>query len=66
MLLAAKKVEVAREEVALAAPPASLIAKLEGDDMPALRRKYHDKFGKRPWMAWNAETLREKLAADAV
>ena len=36
----------------------------EADDLSALRAEYQDKFGKRPFMGWDAVTLREKLAAD--
>jgi len=36
----------------------------EADDLSTLRAEYHEKFGKRPFMGWDAATLREKLAAD--
>jgi hypothetical protein len=31
-------------------------------DLPALRAAYKEKFGKKPFGGWDAETLREKLA----
>lgn len=34
----------------------------EGDDLPGLRAQYQTKFGKRPFMGWSADQLREKLA----
>lgn len=34
----------------------------ERDELGALRAAYVDKFGKRPFMGWNAATLREKMA----
>lgn len=34
------------------------------DERVALRAAYEDKFGKRPYMGWDAETLREKVSAN--
>ena len=36
-----------------------------GDDRVPLRQEYQTKFGKRPYMGWDADTLRAKLAEDA-
>lgn len=33
------------------------------DDLPALRREYREKLGRNPFNGWDAETLREKIAA---
>lgn len=33
------------------------------DERVALRESYETKFGKRPYMGWDADTLREKIAA---
>lgn len=33
------------------------------EDLSDLRAAYTEKFGKKPFAGWNAETLREKLAA---
>ena len=35
----------------------------EEDDVAALRSEYQEKLGKRPYHGWDAETLREKIAA---
>lgn len=35
----------------------------EGDDVTALRAEYQERAGKKPYMGWSAETLREKIAA---
>lgn len=32
------------------------------DDLAELRAEYQDKFGKRPFHGWDADTLREKIA----
>ena len=32
------------------------------DDLPGLRASYESAFGKRPFMGWDAETLRTKIA----
>ena len=34
-----------------------------GDDLAALRAEYTEKFGKRPFMGWDADALRERIAA---
>ena len=34
-----------------------------GDDLAALRAEYREKLGKNPFNGWNADTLREKIAA---
>lgn len=34
-----------------------------GGEAAALREQYQAKFGKKPFMGWTAEQLREKLAA---
>lgn len=33
------------------------------DDLSGLREEYETKVGKRPFMGWDADTLREKIAA---
>ena len=33
-----------------------------GDDVKALRAAYTEKFGKKPFAGWNADTLKQKLA----
>lgn len=33
------------------------------DEMAALRAEYEEALGKRPFMGWDADTLREKIAA---
>lgn len=33
-----------------------------GDEIGALRDAYRDRFGKRPFMGWDADTLKAKLA----
>ena len=36
----------------------------EGDgDLPALRAEYHQVVGRRPFSGWDAQVLREKIAA---
>lgn len=76
ILLATKRVEVARAEVTLPPPPPSLLAQLDHDgnghpggskapeqtdDLKALREEYEAKMGKRPFYGWDAATLREKM-----
>jgi hypothetical protein len=34
------------------------------DDMAKLRADYQDKFGKRAYPGWDADALRERMAAD--
>lgn len=34
----------------------------ERDEMAELRTEYEDKIGRRPYMGWNADMLREKMA----
>lgn len=36
--------------------------KQAGDDLAALRQTYEAKVGKRPFMGWDAQTLRAKIA----
>lgn len=38
-------------------------SKQDGYDIAALRAAYFEKFGKRPFNGWDADTLREKIAA---
>jgi hypothetical protein len=37
--------------------------KQDGDEIAALRAEYIEKFGRRPFYGWDADTLREKIAA---
>jgi len=41
---------------------AELLASKASDDVGALRDEYQARFGKRPFMGWDAETLRQKIA----
>lgn len=36
----------------------------DGEEIKGLREQYASKFGKRPYMGWDAETIRQKLAAE--
>ncbi|RHZ96470.1 hypothetical protein D1114_07095 [Cereibacter sphaeroides] len=47
------------------AAPADPVTQEAGDDISALRAAYQEKFGKRPFMGWDAETLRDKLSGKA-
>lgn len=49
--------------LAEAEPVKKAPAKAKGDDVAALRAEYTQKLGKRPFGGWNADTLREKIAA---
>lgn len=62
LLKAAKKAKDADPRVPgkLPAPPASLIKQV--DETASLRADYERKFGKRPFMGWDAEMLKAKLA----
>jgi len=67
-LVASKKFREMRAAADLPPPPASLLAKTEqtaspGNDLTALRAEYMAKVGKRPFHAWTAIQLREKIAA---
>ncbi|MGV1682920.1 hypothetical protein [Sphingopyxis sp. NJF-3] len=68
---------VAEDEPVIAAPvelpnapapepvePAPIPEAAEADERPALRAEYETKFGKKPFMGWDAAALREKLAAE--
>lgn len=64
----ATRVTVAADEPPVWAPasvstamPAPAAAHV--DERPALRAEYEAKFGKKPFMGWDAAALREKLAA---
>lgn len=48
-----------RDMVAVAATGAPK----QSNDLTALRAEYEAKLGKRPFMGWDAESLREKIAA---
>jgi hypothetical protein len=37
----------------------------QDSDLSALRSQYQAKFGKRPFMGWDADKLREKIAEDS-
>jgi hypothetical protein len=37
--------------------------KQDGDEVAALRAEYVEKFGRRPFHGWDADMLREKIAA---
>lgn len=78
LLLATKRAVIARPEVDLPPPPAALLAQLDHDhngkpggsaapdhtdEIKALREEYQEKLGKRPFLGWNAEELRRRIAA---
>lgn len=53
-----------RDMVAAPAPaPAPVAVEPSADDMAALRVEYQAVIGKRPFLGWDAGTLREKIAA---
>jgi hypothetical protein len=62
--------EKVKPQVAKAEPPAEVIAKpvevtsepAAVEDLAPLREEYQAKVGKRPFMGWDAETLRAKMA----
>lgn len=77
ILVAVKKaVEVKdREKSTLPAPPARIMQKLssntpslddEQDERPALRAQYKEVYGKAPFMGWDADILREKIAEKTI
>lgn len=47
-------------EAAIAAEKGS--GEPDGDDVAALRAEYESKLGKKPFMGWDAETLKAKIA----
>ena len=58
-----------REPVDLPPPPAGLLARFDGNGVPAqspdlstLRAEYTAKLGKRPFMGWDAQALAKKIA----
>lgn len=74
--LATRKFRKARRPADIPPPPAELLARFDHDgdgvpggsaapveDVASLRKEYFEKLGKRPFPGWNAETLREKIAA---
>lgn len=69
LLAAIRKARIngARPPGKLPPPPHELLTKMEAvgqpDDITALRRDYHAALGKRPFVGWDAATLREKIAA---
>ena len=50
-----------RRDMVVAPAPAPKAPKNE--DLAALRAEYEAKVGKRPFMGWDADTLREKIAS---
>jgi hypothetical protein len=74
LLIAAKKAIETRTPGKLSAPPKAVAAKVSkaskiepaAEDLGPLRDEYQEKVGKRPFMGWDADTLRSKMAeADA-
>lgn len=64
VLLATRKVRELREPANVPPPPAAVAERLAGDeDARALRAEYAAVTGRNPFLGWNAETLREKIAA---
>lgn len=68
LLLAVRKAERVREAAIVPPPPPEVAAKIvaavgsSDDTLQKLRAEYEAALGKRPYMGWNAETLREKIA----
>lgn len=58
VLLALRKVKIATEKPSTATEPEAV----EGAEIQTLRANYERMFGKRPFMGWDAEKLREKLS----
>ena len=73
LLIAAKKAIETRTPGKIAAPPKSVAAKVskaskveaEPDELATVRAEYQEKVGKRPFMGWDADTLRAKMAEAA-
>jgi hypothetical protein len=75
VLLATRKVEAMREPASVPPPPPAVAKKIAeavapaappaDDDLAALRAEYERAVGRRPFMGWDAATLREKMAAAA-
>lgn len=67
-LLASKKVKKLpeRRPGKIAPPSAELVAKVADDplaELASLRAEYADRIGRRPFMGWDAATLRAKIDA---
>jgi hypothetical protein len=65
LLIAAKKAREVRTPGKVAPPPAALakkVAPAADDEIAAARAEYQEKVGKRPFMGWDVETLRAKMA----
>ena len=60
LLLFAKRVSEVRDEAVIPPPPAELLAAVS-PDIGELRKVYADKFGKKPYMGWDAATLTAKI-----
>lgn len=64
------KVEEPKRTVKAEVEPAAPVEQVAVDEAPAederavLRREYEEKFGKKPYMGWTADQLREKLTAE--
>lgn len=54
---------VQKPMVAAVPPVAAPVPTDAADGMDALRAEYQARVGKRPWMGWDADTLRAKMAA---
>lgn len=68
VLIAIGKARQQRKQGRIAAPPADLVEKIasSGDETSALRKEYEEVVGKRPYMGWDADTLRARISeADA-
>lgn len=78
LLLATRKVEAVRDEVPVQPPPPAVAAKIAAavapapapepeapasTDLAALRAEYEAVVGRRPFMGWGADELRNKMAA---
>lgn len=65
------KLDEARAKTHLPPPPVEIVEKVRStvasrpmptETMEELRARYHEVFGKRPFMGWDAETLKAKIA----
>lgn len=64
------KLDEARAKAHLPPPPVEIVEKVRSavvskptspETMEELRARYHEVFGKRPFMGWDAETLKRKI-----
>jgi len=64
LLIAVKKAKERRIPGRIEPPPSDLMTKVSApSDIAALRVEYENVFSRRPFMGWDAATLREKIDA---